>query len=307
MNNTIEKIKGLTYGVEIECERITQKRAANIVAEVTGGTADWRGTHLNNYEVTQPDGRKWQVVSDGSLCGDSAEVVTPVMRYEDTETVQEVLRRLRRAGATWNERTGLHIHVGGGDMKPVQIVNLIKIFYKQEELILKAAGTQARRIGRYTRKLGHSFLEKVAKLKANATMNDLNEAWFGRLNLDPYHYDQHRYRDLNLNNFWGCHAKKTVEFRFFEGTGHAGILRANILLALSLVAFAKEAKAASMKNQKAYDETTAKFDFRVFLLRLGWKGEEFKNPRKHLLANLPGDAAFRTGRPARTANAQVAA
>jgi hypothetical protein len=36
----------------------------------------------------------------------------------------------------------------------------------------------------------------------------------------------------------------------------------------------------------------------VFLLRLGLIGDEFKTARKHLLAPLPGDSAFKRGRPA---------
>ena len=35
------------------------------------------------------------------------------------------------------------------------------------------------------------------------------------------------------------------------------------------------------------------FTFRTFLLRLGLIGPEFKNVRKNLLKNLPGDKAWR--------------
>ena len=35
------------------------------------------------------------------------------------------------------------------------------------------------------------------------------------------------------------------------------------------------------------------FTFRVWLVRLGLNGEEFKNTRNHLLANLDGDRAWR--------------
>lgn len=35
------------------------------------------------------------------------------------------------------------------------------------------------------------------------------------------------------------------------------------------------------------------FTFRTFLLRLGLIGDEYKNVRKHLLANLDGDLAWR--------------
>jgi len=51
-----------------------------------------------------------------------------------------------------NSRTGLHVHVGATDFTPDNIKNLVRTFYKQEELILKAAGTEAARISRRTRK-----------------------------------------------------------------------------------------------------------------------------------------------------------
>ena len=36
-----------------------------------------------------------------------------------------------------------------------------------------------------------------------------------------------------------------------------------------------------------------KFTFRCWLLRLGFIGDEFETARTHLLANLPGNAAWR--------------
>lgn len=38
------------------------------------------------------------------------------------------------------------------------------------------------------------------------------------------------------------------------------------------------------------------FTFRVWLVRLGLNGQEFKNTRDHLLANLDGDRAWRYDR-----------
>ena len=40
--------------------------------------------------------------------------------------------------------------------------------------------------------------------------------------------------------------------------------------------------------------TNEKYTFRVWLMRLGMKGEEYKTARKLLLGNLKGHAAFRT-------------
>ena len=62
--------------------------------------------------------------------------------------------------------------------------------------------------------------------------------------------------------------------------------------------YSTEVKIASAKSQLlSFDPQSAKYDFRVFLLHLGLIGDEFKTARKHLMANMPGDAAFKNGRP----------
>jgi len=50
-------------------------------------------------------------------------------------------------------------------------------------------------------------------------------------------------------------------------------------------------------RKQSFDPRSARYDFRVFLLHLWLIGDEFKTARKHLLAALPGDSAFKRGRP----------
>ena len=62
---------------------------------------------------------------------------------------------------------------------------------------------------------------------------------------------------------------------------------------MGLVIKAVNARAASSRKRQ-FNPESAKYDLRVLLLRLGMIGEEFKTARQHLLANMPGDAAFKT-------------
>ena len=126
-------------------------------------------------------------------------------------------------------------------------------------------------------------------------MRELNEAWFGTYTPRPRHYDSHRYRSLNINPLW--EDKRTVEFRFGNGTSHAGEARAMVVFCLAMVARAKLARAASGRNPREYDEATARYDFRVLLLHLGLIGDEFRTVRFHLLKRLKGSSAWRGGRP----------
>ena len=293
MTITEAEMMNRTFGCELEYEGISQSTAAKTVAEVTGGTTRYVGGSYGTWEVTMPDGRRWKVVSDGSLRGTSSETVTPVMTVADLETLQQVVRALRRKGAKANGRTGLHVHVGAADFTAENVKNLVKTFYKQEELILKAAGTRENRLERYTRRTDHSFVERICRDR-NPTWKKLNCDWFGTYTTYFLKYESHRYSALNLNNLWND--KGTVEFRFWEGTTDHKRVSANVLFCLLLVARAKDAKASSAKSQRPYNEASAKYDFRVFLLRLGANGPMFKSMRKILMANLPGSAAWKDGR-----------
>lgn len=60
----------------------------------------------------------------------------------------------------------------------------------------------------------------------------------------------------------------------------------------ALCAAAKEQKRVTAKEKPVENE---KFAFRVFLIRLGFLGDEYKAARKILLKNLSGNSAFKNG------------
>lgn len=295
MTKTIETAKALTFGTELEYTNISRERAARAIHTVVGGRVSYDGGSYDTWSVVAPDGRIWKAVSDGSLGSraTSAEVVTPILKWGDLETLQAVVRALRHAGAKTPECTSQHVHVGVENFTARQIANLARIFYKQEELILKAAGTLEQRLRHYTQRTDREFIDRLEKAKP-ATREALNKAWFGYANPNPAHYDSARYRAINLNNVWRT---GTVEVRAFNGTNHAGEVKSHIILCLAIAALAKNAKCASTKNQRPFCAESAKYDMRVFLLRLGLIGPEFKNVRMHLLKHLPGNTAWKHGRP----------
>lgn len=61
-----------------------------------------------------------------------------------------------------------------------------------------------------------------------------------------------------------------------------------------LSASAKEQKRVTAKEKAVENE---KFDFRVFLIRIGFVGDEYKSARKILLKNLSGNSAFKSVTP----------
>ena len=295
MTNTMQTAKELTFGTELEYTNISRERAVKAIHSVVGGTIRHTGGGYDEWTVIAPDGRHWKAVSDGSLGSrsTSAEVVTPILKWDDLDTLQAVVRELCKAGAKTPECTSQHVHIGVGDFNARQIANFARIFYKQEELLLKAVGTLESRLRHYTQRTERGFIARLEKAKPT-TREELNEAWFGYSNPNPSHYDHARYRAINLNNVWRT---GTVEVRAFNGTTHAGEVKSHIVLCLAIAALAKNAKCASTKNQRPFCTESAKYDMRVFLLRLGLIGEEFKNVRMHLLKRLPGSTAWKHGRP----------
>lgn len=288
--NAIETLKNLTYGTELEYTGITRQNAALAIHSVIGGTVASNGGAYGEWAVTAPDGRKWKAVSDGSLgdSNNSAEVVTPILRYADLDTLQEVVRALRKAGAKATSATSQHVHVGAAHFTAKQLANLARIFYKQEELILAAAGTTNQRLSHYTKRTDTGFIARLEATKPT-TLDALNRAWFNGHNPRPDHYESHRYHALNLNNIWRT---GTVEFRLFEGTTHAGEVKANIILCLAIAAKALTARAASAKNRRVLIPSAAKYGMRVFMINLALIGDEFKNVRKHLLKRLTGSSTY---------------
>lgn len=293
--NIVDELRTLTFGTELEYTGISRKKAANTIKEIVGGRIIETSDVYKTIKILADDGKIWKVMRDASLGNNGGcEFVTPVLRYDDIPKLQEIVRALRAAGAKTPECTSQHVHIGVDDYDANQIANIAKIFYKQEELILKSIGILESRLYRWARKIDTNFIEKIAKMKKIKRTNAaLNQAWFGQLNLHPAHYDPHRYRDLNLNNIWRT---GTIEFRLFNGTHHAGEVKAHIILCMAIALKGIKAKSASISNPRVFDPRSAKYDMRVFLLSLGLKGEEFKATRYHLLKRLPGDSSFKYGR-----------
>ena len=81
-----------------------------------------------------------------------------------------------------------------------------------------------------------------------------------------------------------------MEFRLFNGTLHAGKIKAYIQFCLAISAQALNQACASRRKTQTTNE---KYTFRTWLLRLGLIGDEFATARQHLLAELPGCIAWR--------------
>ena len=306
----IEGMKNQTIGVEVEMNNITRSRAAKVAAEFFG-TGRYQDTSSRNgycaWSAWDSEGREWKFMRDVSIEGpdsEKCELVTPILTYKDIETLQELIRQLRHAGAKSDASRGcgVHIHIGANGHTAQTLRNLANIMASHERLLAEALNLDSGRISRYCRTVDPTFLGKLNRIKPT-TMAALADIWYG--NSSRYdrnqHYNHSRYRMLNLH---ATFTKGTVEFRLFQfdrpdgqrkGGLHAGQLKSYIQLCLALSQMAKMVRTASPKPQQ---HENPKYAMRTWLLRLGFIGDEFATARELLTKRLSGDASFRSGRAA---------
>ena len=307
----IEEMKKQTIGVEVEMNNIERSQAAKVAAEFFG---TWRfddTARRNGYctwSAWDAQGREWKFQKDVSISGpdsEKCELVTPILTYADMETLQELIRRLRRAGAKSDSTRGcgVHIHIGAKGHTPQTLRNLANIMASHESLLAEALDLDHYRMRRYCRTVDPRFLEQLNRRKPT-TMADLADIWYSSQGANygrSQHYNGSRYHMLN---FHATFTKGTVEFRLFQFDApangrrnglHAGQLKSYIQLCLALSQMAKTVRTASPKPQQ---NENPKYAMRTWLLRLGFIGEEFETARDILTRRLSGDAAFRNGRAA---------
>ena len=305
----IAEMKKQTIGVEVEMNNITRKEAAMLAATFFG-TGRYEDTARRNgyytWSAWDAQGREWKFQRDVSIAGpddEKCEMVTPILTWDDIETLQELCRQLRHKGAKSDATRGcgVHIHIGANGHTPQTLRNLANIMASHEDLLTKALKLDIARVSRYCRSVNRVFLSRVNQKKPK-TMSELADIWYNTQNASygrDQHYNESRYHMLNLH---ATFTKGTVEFRLFQfdaptaerkGGIHAGQLKSYIQLCLALSQMAKSVRTASAKPQQ---RENPKYAMRTWLLRLGFIGDEFKTARDLFTNRLEGDAAFRNGR-----------
>ena len=292
------------FGIEIEFTGLSRSEAAGVVATYLSGTIYCPHDYYDSYIITAPDGRDWKIMYDSSIsCWKmdnhrlysansqyACELVSPILTYrEDIGILQDIVRRLRKAGGLTNSSCGIHIHLDGAAHTPRSIRNFINLIASRNDLFYKALQIEPDRM-RYCMKMDAYLVERLNEKKPK-TFKQLEEIWYaGYGGSRTGHYHDSRYHFLNLHCFF--HGNHTIELRGFNSKLHAGKIRAYVVFALALNHQALTQKSASYRKVQEENE---KFAMRVYLNRIGFIGEEFKSCRKHLYEHLDGNAAWRYG------------
>lgn len=297
-------IKDQCFGVEIELTGITREEAARALAEKFGTTPQHVRDGYDSWYVTDAEGKRWRVMSDSSIRaerknGDTyrstvdnnyrVEMVTPKLTYDEMEKFQACVRQIRLAGGKVNSSCGLHVHVDAANHNRQSLKNLLSIMYSKEDILFKALQTDPARVERWCRRVREPMLKRARKLSSEPTtdLTKLERIWYEGDIGAAEHYNETRYHALNLHSVF---YRGTIEWRCFNSTLHAGRAKAYVNLCLAMSAQAISQRSSVMRKTVSDNEL---FTFRVWLVRMGLNGDEFKNTRDHLLANLEGDRAWR--------------
>ena len=298
-------IKDQRFGVEVEFTGITRKQAAKALAAYFGTEARHTGGSYDSWTVMDTEGKNWTFMSDASIRTEMktahgyigtrnveyrVEMVTPILTYPEIEKLQECVRQVRHAGAKANDSCGIHVHVDASNHNRQSLKNLIGIMYSKEDILFKALQVKESRVERWCKKVREPMLQKARKLSCDETkdLTALESVWYEGFSDDKSeHYNPTRYYALNLHSVF---YRGTVEWRCFNSTLHAGEVKAYVNLCLAISAQAIKQRSTVMRKTHSENEL---FTFRVWLVRLGLNGDEFKTTRDHLLKHLDGDRAWR--------------
>ena len=190
----IEEMKKQTIGVEVEMNSITREKAAKTAAEFFG-TRRYQSTAGRNgystWSAWDADGREWKFQKDVSISGpdsEKCELVTPILHYSDMELLQELIRRLRKAGAKSDATRGcgVHIHIGANGHTAQTLRNLANLMASHERLIATALKINEGRMSRYCRTVNPNFLAKLNSKKPKT----ISKLMLKRNGKTVYNYDR---------------------------------------------------------------------------------------------------------------------
>lgn len=192
-------------------------------------------------------------------------ILNPIVQEEIIEFTEEQTEEIQNApfeiAITMEEHTGITLR------------NLINMIYSKQDLIIKSLGIS-----------GEIINEEFVKGVNEAEIRTLEEF---KTKVDNIGRD-------NCNGIEFDYENKKISFKFINEEADEKILESYTQFIELLDQSAKELKHASAKVSITDNQ---KFTFRVFLIRLGMVGDEYKIARKILLKNLEGNAAFRYGKP----------
>lgn len=304
----------LTWGIEIEISKHTTRSAAIAMGRAWGtdDSVTSEGGYYEKYEVTDPNGKVWSVVTDGSVCG--AEIVSPICKglARMDGDMAALLDMLAACKFKVNDDCGVHVHIGVGDYSPRVVQALLKTVGESQDMIAKmAAGNDARYAEMLRNPCGahHVDADTINRVvNASPTWDAIRDAWYGpdRVAYDstPWtdRYNGSRYVGVNLHSLFveihGDAPRRTIEFRYFcadrmdapkDSLGRRPVHRGKVRSAVTFAAYMVARSVYNVSQGRLPRSVTRNADKATARTFFNWLRMYDRAVIEHLIAPLPGE------------------
>ena len=262
--------------IRFNIEKSQRKELAQKIAELTGAEVTYLGVPSCGYQIDfftlskdavlsfsdRSDTEIVETVLNGlAEAGYESETVT---LPEGTEETDEDEPAEQNSGFPLNASISLPI----AEHTVQTLMNLICMIHSRGSLLSKATG-------------GNFFADK-------SLIDDLGEHEFRSIHeLTAF---LREYGETNPQLTGISFDSETITFDGFGQVADAETVQTYMKLAAAMNEMAMTQKRVQAKD---VDNSNEKYAFRVWLIRLGMNGAEYKEDRKRLMANLSGHSAFR--------------
>ena len=249
-----------------------RKETVKVLGEHFGVKPEYLGVPSFAYQI-KTEGETYTIDKAGNITnaeGIELELETllkPIVEEKINEVTED------EETITESQTTPFEIAIPMEGHTGITLRNLINMIYSKQELIQKSLSIS-----------GYIINEEFVK--------GINEAEIHTL--EEFKSKDDSIAKDNCNGIEFDFENKRIRFKFINEEADEEKIKAYTQFIELLDQSAKELKHASAKVSVT---DNPKFTFRVFLIRLGMVGDEYKTTRKILLKNLEGNAAFRYGKP----------
>lgn len=240
-----------------------RKEIVKALAEHFGVKSEYLGVPSFAYQI-ETEGETYTIDKAGKITNaegielEIENILNPIVQEDTNEVTEEEIQNSPfEIAITMEDHTGITLR------------NLINMIYSKQELIQKSLEIEEIIVA-------EEFIKELNEAKIS-TIDNFQRAIDGKDNCKGVEFD---------------FENKKISFKFIKADAEK--IKAYTQFIELLDQSAKELKHASAKVSIT---DNPKFTFRVFLIRLGMVGDEYKTTRKILLKNLEGNAAFRYGKP----------
>lgn len=255
-----------------------RKEIVKVLNEHFGVKAEYMGVPSFAYQIKTEAGtytidKMGKITNAEGIELELEAILNPVVEIQEQEE-KTVIEEIKE---TEPQNLKLVISVPMAGHTGISLRNLVNMIYSKQELIQKSLGIEESIVG-------EELIKELNETKIS-TMDDFKKAIDGKEDSIQIEFDFEKHR---------------IAFNFIKAEAENITAYTQFIELLN-----KSAKELKHASYKAKITDNPKFTFRVFLIRLGMIGDEYKNARKILLEKLEGNGAFRYGKPEKKVEGEI--